>query len=1584
MQEDHLFMASAAEARPILAPPPDDDPVRDQVASAAATEAGMLQQRLREQGLADANSWELIPRGNVRSALEARWRRTDKAIEEIIRGLKSVPRSRLASDAVYILGNVRLLRKTSKSVGHTIPALGNLRMVERETGYTGSEKLPRVYLAAAGFLEAVNYRFSEASFVTYVDAVQDREPFDMAELWALKPMMDLRLLEAIAEESKSLISAVKYDAPLESSGEPGPVAPSHLSILISSLQKLSHAELRDAFHELSRTDAILRQDPAGAYERMDFESREIYREAVRKLARDSEAEEVAVAQTAVDLAKAALNEWKPESRVGQQRSHVGYYLVGRGRRILESQVHYRVPRFRGLGDILQSYPDIFYLLGVEILTFAVMAFALSGLRVGIPMLAAVLLLLLPASEAAVETINQIVTYLLPAHPLPKLDFSEGIPEDCTTIVAVPTLLIREDQIRQLVRDLEIRYLGNRDANLHFALLTDPPDSTQPFDEKDEELVRFCSQLIEDLNKKYGHEGRGTFFHFYRHRAYNSVESTWMGWERKRGKLLDFNHLLRGQYDRFPVKVGELSILPKVRYVITLDSDTQLPRETAHRLIGTLAHPLNRAIIDPATNAVVEGYGILQPRVGVSVRSANRSRLAFIYSGQTGLDTYTRAISDVYQDLFGEGIFTGKGIYEVDVFQRVLGERFPSNTILSHDLIEGAYARAGLVSDVEVIDDYPSHFSAHGRRKHRWVRGDWQILRWLFHRVPDGAGRLVANPLTVISRWKILDNLRRSMVESALFALLIAAWFFLPGSPAYWTSAAIALMLIPTYVGLVLGLSNLWRTDDPIGLLKGAAKSFIDGQIDVLLMFTFLAHQTLVTLDAVARTVVRITITHRNLLQWETAAQSEVKKKERNPVDRYLDWSPYLSIVIGIALAFYRPHALPVAVPFLLAWLFAKPIVGWLDRPVRAARTALTPQDEAVLRLAALKTWRYFEVFSIAEDNWLIPDHLEVGRGVMHRISPTNLGLLLDSQFAAYDLGFLTLPRFLEHCERTMKGAEGLERFRGHFLNWYDTRSRVPDEPRFVSSVDSGNLAACLWALKQGCLDTLNRSIFQKVPLGIRDHFGAAAELAHATEFPAESLQTIDSVLSRMYVLGEEPLAWLNAPWLEKIIDELVAATPAGEEGDEVRWWLGQTRTKLADLRRIPEEFAPWLQSDYTTFLEASLPNWAVISGKTLTLKDIGEVRADLERQLHLLMAEPGCPEEKRVRCAALLEELAASAVRIHDGIHRLRELARHAGQLVEEMDFRFLYNERRKFLTIGYDVSKQLLMDSCYDLLASEARSAVFVAIAKGDIPQESWLRLARSHTRYHNHAVLLSWTGTMFEYLMPTLWLKAYPDTLVDRNMSAAVASQQEAVTGLEVPWGISESSCSLRDDGGHYQYHAFGVKALALNSELPNRTVIAPYATFLALSVDPTGAMSNLRRMKENGWLGPYGFYESADFGPLAGGPGSSERAPRRSASNKTAQGQVVRNVMAHHQGMSLLAAANLLSDGVFQRMFHEEPMVAATERILHERVPVTLHLEQVHHVPVAADSDSDMDSDKGTADAPPNLVPAADISRESRAHS
>src|SRR5215472_3513857 len=1031
------------------------------------------EERLSHDASHEASQWKLSPTRSRCEGLEIQWREVAKSIEDAIDELrKASPDAGPLPEAVRgLVDNSRLVQTALQDTDRWLRTSRPLPQIDAEG--EKQRRVPRAYAASAAFLRATAFVFEEQALGIYFKAAQEQAAFEVDELWALRPLMQLVLLEEIAVSAKCLRNRAGPASGVLDARHPDVGV--ELPRLITSLRDTGDADWKELFEQLSGTEDLLHQDPSGAYPLMDFASRDLYRRIVQELASHSQAGELEVARAAVTLACGARTQRNLEPRAIERRSHVGYYLVDQGRPTLERQIGYRPPFSKAILRVIGHRPELFYLVGFELLTVAIMAFVLSGLGSTVPIVWAFLLLLIPATESAIGVINQLVSFVFPPRPLPKLDFSHGIPEECATMVAVPALLINEQQVRQMVRDLEIRYLGNRDANLHFALLTDSPDSLQPFDDQDR-LAELCSQLIEGLNEHYRERTGGCFFLFHRHRVYNPSEGVWMGWERKRGKLLDFNNLLRGRYDSFPVKIGDLSILPRIRYVITLDADTQLPRECAHRLVSTLAHPLNRAVVDPATNTVVEGYGVLQPRVGISVRSVSRSRLASIYSGETGFDLYTRAISNVYQDLVGEGSFTGKGIYEVDVFQRVLSERFPLNSILSHDLIEGAYARSGLISDVEVIYDYPSHFSAYSRRKHRWVRGDSQIMRWLLPRVPDYSGEMVRNPVSVISQWKILDNLRRSLLDSVTFVLLLAGWFFLPGGPAHWTVAILVLLLIPAYVRLVLSLLNMLRVGNLSGLSE-TAEAFVTEQLNIFMMLAFLAYQALVTLDAIVRTIVRVTITRKRLLEWETAAESEIQTKKRTRVDAYLLWTPVVSLAIAVLLILLRPNALPVALPILTLWACSGAFTHWLDRPPRPGKDEITDQDEEFLRQAALRTWRFFRTFSNAEHNWLIPDNFRQDlAAAVQRTSPTNVGLLFNARLAAYEFGYLTLSEFVSETEKSLATVCRLGRYRGHFFNWYDICTLQPLEPRFVSTVDNGNLVCCLWTLKQSCLQIAERPV----------------------------------------------------------------------------------------------------------------------------------------------------------------------------------------------------------------------------------------------------------------------------------------------------------------------------------------------------------------------------------------------------------------------------------------------------------------------------------------------------------------------------
>ncbi|MDP9337306.1 MAG: glycosyl transferase [Acidobacteriota bacterium] len=1476
-------------------------------------------EEMREVARSQSKTWAVTGRKSFSLALEKRRQKAARAILGSILKTSVADRNLSSLAAQLVANNQRLLRSTSLDIRTALRS--RMTFPEVRIGADPAEDVPRAYPAASAYLTASNFVYDELSFIEFMAAAQENAYLEVAEIWLLKQMLQLVLLERFAEQSANV---PKVNGAATPEANPANSRSADMDSLMENIRKLSDADFKAPFLVLCRTESILRDDPAKAYPCMDLDSRGNYHAAIQEFVRGSQADEFTIARIAVDLAGQARVQFRSIPVTRERRGHVGYYLVDRGRQILQKRIEYRAKGFKQITEAFHDAPELLYFISLEVLIVAIMAFVVSGIRVGVPLIAATLLLLFPASEAALEIINQLVTFLIPAQALPKLDFSKGIPEDCVTMVAIPTLLISEEQIRDLVRTLEIRYVGNCDPNLFFALLTDPPDSRERLDDKDHH-VALCSDLIEGLNRKYADTGVRPFYHFHRHRVFNEVENTWMGWERKRGKLLDFNELLRGDSDKFPVKVGDLSILTRVRYVITLDSDTQLPRDSAHRLVGAAAHPLNRAEINPATNTVQQGYGVLQPRVGISVHSANRSRLAYIYSGQTGLDVYTRAVSDVYQDLFGEGIFTGKGIYDVDVFRKVLGQRFPSNAILSHDLIEGSYARTALLSDVEIIDDYPSHFGAHSRRKHRWIRGDWQILRWLFPRVPDSEGHLIRNPLKFVSRWKILDNLRRSVTEFATFVLLMAGWFFLPGPASYWTAATVALMLAPRYTQLIFSLVRLENTGHIFEHLKQIVGDFITAQVNVLIFFTFLAHQTLVTMDAIFRTVVRLTVTHRNLLEWETAAQSEMESKRKTPVDVYLDWAPIVTLVIGVLLARFRPHAFLAASPVLLLWFFSKPIAKWLDRPLPSGRSEITSDDEKFLRRVALRTWRFFRTFSTAEDQWLIPDNVQ-GQyyEVAHRISPTNLGLLFNSQYAAYDLGFITLKRFLQEANKSFLHTKQLPMVNGHFLNWYDTRSSMPLPPFFISSVDSGNLVCSLLSLKQGCLAAVDHPIFpQSLFLSLRDYLGMAAEEMAASAATAESKESIGALRAEMESLGADLPRCIEAlPKLQQSVKEASLANPDS-------WWLAEANERFLDVRDFLETLLPWLLPEFsslrTYFDDMVLPKVIV----NLTIKQLPGCAHRLSTRLEQsLVLNPG-DAGKQEKINLLQHAVQQCGIRATTLADELFTLSQQAEELAKQMDFRLLYDSRRNLLSVGYDVDNKQLLASCYDLLASESRSAVFIAIAKGDIPQNSWFRLGRGHTQYSGRRVLLSWTGTMFEYLMPSLWMKTYPATLLENSLRGAVASQRKFVQALNIPWGISEGACSVKNDAGHYHYHAYGVPPLALKVETADRTVITPYAAVLALSVDPAASVKNLRRMETLGWLGPYGFFESADYKEAASGAAKSP--------------ELVCCWMAHHQGMTLLAISNLLSESVFQRLFHEEVMIAATERLLHERVPLTFEIQK-----------------------------------------
>jgi cyclic beta-1,2-glucan synthetase len=1297
---------------------------------------------------------------------------------------------------------------------------------------------------------------------------------------ALREQLDA----AVAARGQTIEDAIRSEARHQASEQ------AFMANLIGSLRLISTFDWSEFFESVSLVEQVLQRDPAAVYGRMDFGSRDRYRHAVESLAEPTGEGQVRVALKSVERARQIA-----EREPGAREAHVGYYLIGAGRSQFERGIGWKPGAAVWLKRAFFRYAAPGYLGTIALLTAALVAATVAyGSAHGSrwPALGVVVLLtLVPASELAIQIVQRLIARWLPPRRLPRLDLRR-VPESARTMVIVPTILDSVERARELVEHLEVQALGNLDPHIHFAILSDFRDADAERMPLDTEILTAAADAVRVLNAKHGDGGPDRFFLFHRTRQWNPQERLWMGWERKRGKIEEFNRLLRGATDTsFVLTVGDASILPEIRYCITLDSDTRLPRDTARQLIGIIAHPLNRPSFDPAIGRVTEGYGILQPRISVTFTSAAGSLFARLYSGHTGVDPYTTAVSDTYQDLFGEGIFTGKGLYDVDTFTAALADAVPENALLSHDLFEGLHARAALVSDIELVDEYPSTVLAHSQRQHRWIRGDWQILLWLFPFVPTRHG-VKRNPFSLISRWKILDNLRRSLVAPMLLTLLVAGWTVLPGAHWFWTVSVLTVMasqLLPLVAQMLVGPRRaqsfpvFWRN-----LRADAAITLAQ----VFLSVTFLAYHAWQTAHAIVLTLVRLTMTRRRLLEWETAAATAARAAGilgGRALLRFVAGmmaSPIIAAVLALVVSVTHRASLPSAIPFLLLWFVAPGVAYWLSMPVGPRERPLSVTDKQLLRRTARKTWRYYETFVTETEAWLPPDNYQEREEprLARRTSPTNIAMALLSTLAAHDLGYVTTGTLIRRLDRTLTTLEGLEKHEGHVLNWYDTATLAPLHPRYVSTVDSGNLAASLIAIAEGLLALTAKPQARTALLeGLVDSADLLA-MASASS-PAPGQPTRDAV-TRINGIARE------------IISEARRELSGGIPG------------AFADLARALGEPLSSLSDDHAT------------------------------REAF---------DEIRFWSRAVTEGVAAVEVPSAVSASELAALARRASAIAAGMRFEFLYDKRRRIFSIGYRLADAdgpgRLDGSFYDLLASEARLASFVAIAKGDVPQHHWFHLGRMATNVDGHATLLSWGGTMFEYLMPLLLLRSYPGTLLDQSCRASVLRQIEYGRERRVPWGVSESAYAFTDRSGNYQYKAFGVPGLGLKRGLADDLVVAPYATALAGLVDPAAAVSNFAALIRKGLDGRYGFYESIDYRPAtpsadAGGTSSSDVAP-----------EIVRAFFAHHQGMSLVAMANILLDDVFVERFHADPRVKATELLLQERVPREAILAEARPVEGAA---------------------------------
>ncbi len=1293
-----------------------------------------------------------------------------------------------------------------------------------------------------------------------------------------------------------------------------------MSNSINSLRLLSKMDWREFVEMLSVVEQTLRQDVTGTYPAMDFHTRDNYRHRVEVIAKQSKIPESEVARIAIQLGQTSYEKNKSDKR----KAHVGYYLVGPGVAKTRKLVNARLTLTQRIESLATDGRYALYVLAASAITLSIswglIDEATKGSPWGWQLMLVAICGVFGASHFAFSIVNWLATLMVKPSPLPKMDFSSGIPDQYRTMVVVPTIISSSAQADKLIEDLEVRFLSNRDPQLLFSLLTDLPDAERQVMPGDHELVDHVQSRIIALNRKYGREVNDLFFLFHRPRQWNASEGSWIGYERKRGKLGELNQLLRGDsIDRFAVIVGDPGTYSRVKYVITLDSDTQLPREAAWKLVGIMAHPLNEPVYDSTSRRIKEGYAIIQPRTAISLHGATRSRYTRLHENDAGIDPYTRVTSDVYQDVFREGSFIGKGIYDVDAFELVLRDRFPENRILSHDLLEGTYARCGFASDVQFYEEYPSRYRDDIVRRHRWIRGDWQIGNWLLPLSKDRFGNFQRNSISALSRWKIFDNLRRSLVPIALTALLLLGWIALR-DPWFWTLCVLTFILLPPIVMSAWSALQKPREVEVGQHVENTVRMTYKSILQALFTIMCLPYEASISLDAIVKTLWRVFISGKHLLEWNPSGAAKRDRVSFIQTASTMWITLFLVGFTAFAIIQYQPHALWVAVPMLLTWVLSPFIVWGLSVPLPPSRTKITVEQRLFLRMIARKTWAFFENLVGPMDNWLPPDNLQQYPipVVAHRTSPTNMGITLLSNLSAYDFGYSTLSDLITRCHNTLESMGRLERYEGHFYNWYDTQSLSTLHPRYISSVDSGNLAGHLLTLRQGLLSLPKEKILdQKLWLGLRDTLRIIMTEISVTRRPEfdEIRNTFENVFQdppvtiQDYKSVLQQLNGLYTDWQASVAQSLKA---------DVSGWPAALRRQLQSALDELFWFAPWHE-------RSAIPecfrefDWLVQIPSLQSLAQWADEHPDdLARMRSLAQTR-----EEKDWLAKFEPELQLASERARDKISELHELADNCAEFAD-MKYDFLYDKSARLIAVGYNVEAHHRDQSFYDLLASESRLSAFVGIAQGKIPQESWFALGRSLTTAVNSQILLSWSGSMFEYLMPLLVMPTYENTLLDETYRGVVRRQIEYGQQQLIPWGISESCYNIVDANLNYQYRAFGVPGLGLKRGLGQDLVIAPYATSLALMVDPAAATRNLEKLYESGFHGTYGLYESIDY--------TMGRLPRGQSN------VLIQTFMVHHQAMTLLSLEYLLLDQLMQKRFEADPQFQTALLLLQELVPKT----------------------------------------------
>lgn len=1518
----------------------------------------------------------------------------------------------LLDNSYVIQGNIEeIYRNLPKKFYQELPKL-------LEGPYKG---LPRVYVVAKELINSAANRLKQDNIIAFLKSYQAVDPLTIGELWALSLMLRFRLIEscqylAIHIDRRlnegeyaslwgnRLLNVARRDPDslphfLEILAKECPNPSEHFaeelldhlfdeelvlpplrkwfegtfhgsisdiihreqvdksveqvsfSNAVISLITLSQLSWQVIFEETSAVDQILNKDPSGVYLRMDFATRNRYRKSIETLSRHSTTSETQIARLALE---------NSEHGKGEVENHVGYYLVDEGRPIIEKVIHYGPDFIHRVRRWVLDHPTLTYLSCVGTLTLLIeigLFFLLEHFSTSGPLTVIYLTLaLFPASEYSIQLINFIVSLLVPPHALPKLAFESQLPDDCKTLVIVPSMLSSEETIKDNISRLEIHYLANKDPALRFGLFVDYVDAPEAHMKEDQKRLDLATKGVKELEEKYG---PNIFVLLHRERVWSRSENAWIGWERKRGKLECLNRLLTGKPSPdVSFKVGSKETLNNIRYVITLDSDTELPKDSAKQLIATIAHPLNTPRLSSEGN-IERGYTIIQPRVSTNFIQAKHSYFTYIFSDETSVDPYCHAISNIYQDLMHEGTYHGKGIYDVHAFDTILSGRFPEEQILSHDLIEGCYAKVAFASDISLLDSFPEDYLTWSKRQHRWMRGDWQIADWLFSRAPNAKNQKTKNALSVIDRWKIFDNLRRALLPVSTFSLLVLAWL-VSASPAFWTAFIVVMYFLPSILGFYYQMAGK------------AYGEFATTALRTIVTLAVLPHQAYSSLDALVRVLYRRHISHRRLLQWQTGYRS-IKIQHKLFILKLLLVS-ILSIILLSAIESINPIALTPALPIALLWLLSPIIVYFLDEySFQEPSEKISPNDQDFLRFLARKTWRYFEDYVGPQSNWLPPDNYQAALQVeiAQRTSPTNIGLWMVCALTAKDLHYITSDDVIDRISSTLHTIKRLELHEGHLLNWYDIQSLNPLYPRYVSTVDSGNLIASLWTLVQG-LTELEAAPLLPLSLldGLRDTFELICQQKSSTSFQRK-LHNIQSILYRSPL---NAFALIQAIHLASgVVQQLLAEEKI--DNAECAYWTKQLEEQLQGWEAIISRYFTWLEilngpspSELQNIDSKLVSYRGVINKSPISFQKLASehLPEELNLFLNILQEKASNSPEADLLLKRLRDAIQNAKWLAGEKLAQSQEIIDEINRLSDGMNMRFLYNRDRKLFSIGYHVEDCKLDNAYYDLLASEARIASLVSIAKGDVPLEHWWALGRSYNIVYGQKVLLSWGGTMFEYLMPLLFNHPHQDSLLGQACEAAVACQIQYGKQRGIPWGISEAAFSDIDIRKTYQYRSFGVPGLGFKRGLEEDLVVSPYSSALALAVKPNESISNLRLLSKDRYhlLSTCGFYESIDFSRQHGPHGE--------------RGVTVYAFMAHHEGMSLLAFNNVINDHIIPKRFHSDPRIAGVESLLCERVPATLPIGKGSRkdIPVARLTQFTSAPILGRMDTPQSTTPKVNL--------